>query len=169
MKGTLTSALALAALLAVPAFGGHPPGGPPPETFERGPGEFGERFAERHSERLTRALDLTEAQQATLDTLQQTLGDTIRPIFESMRATRDELETLLDAATPDPAAVGAKAIELHAAKKTMRAAHDAFEADIVAMLSETQRAQYEALREAGPRHGRFEHLRHGGEPRRPRD
>jgi Spy/CpxP family protein refolding chaperone len=128
-----------------PAFADH-----------RGPGdhhsdgEFGERLAEHQSERLTRALDLTDAQQAKLETLQTTLADTIRPLFDSMRDRRDELETLLDTPNPDPAAVGAKAIALHRAKAEMKSARDTFEAGIVAMLDETQRAQYQALQDARP-------------------
>jgi Spy/CpxP family protein refolding chaperone len=163
---------ALATLFVAPAFAGHPPGAPPEEFDRRGAehadrGEFGERIAERHAERLTRALDLTEAQQATLESLQTTLGDTIRPILDSMRDVRDELEALLDAESPDATAVGTKAIELHRAKRSMKSAHDRFEADLVAMLTETQRAQYEALRDARPRRDRGERFREGfREPRR---
>ena len=66
-----------------------------------------------------------------------------------------ELGTLLDATNPDPAAVGAQAIAMHRSREAIRAAHDTFEDGIVAMLTETQRAQYEALREARPERGRF--------------
>jgi Spy/CpxP family protein refolding chaperone len=169
MNRKLASAVAFAALLAAPAFAGRPTGAPP-EEFDRHAerGEFGERIAERHAERLTRALDLTEAQQATLESLQTTLGDAIRPILDSMRAGREELEALLDTENPDATAVGTKAIELHRAKRSMKSAHERFETDLVAMLTETQRSQYEALRDARPRRGD-----HGGrfregfrEPRR---
>lgn len=151
-------ALALTALLAAPAVAGRGPGpgGPPPDGFHGAfSGEAGERMAERHAERLTRALDLTEAQQATLESLQTALGDSIRPLFEAMRAAREELESLLDAESPDPAAVGAQAIAMHRSREAMRAAHETFEEGIVAMLTETQRAQYEALRDARPERGRF--------------
>jgi Spy/CpxP family protein refolding chaperone len=158
MRNTLAiAALTLATLAAAPALADHR--GPGDRRFD---GELGEHLAERHSERLTRALDLTAAQQTTLEALQTTLRDTIRPLFDSMRDTRDELEALLDAENPDPAAVGTKAIALHQAKQAMKSAHDTFEAGIVGMLNETQRAQYEALRDArgdrddrghGPFHG----------------
>ena len=145
MRRTL-STLALAALLAAPAVAGR-------NHDSRG----GEEFAERMGERLTRALDLTVDQQRELDRLQAQLGDTVRPLFQSMRDDRDELETMLESADPDPAAVGAKAIALHRAKDQMKSAHDAFEAGIVAMLNETQRAQYEALRDArGDREDRWD-------------
>lgn len=146
------AALSLAALAAAPTFADRGPGGPPHGELD---GAFGERLAERHAERLTRALDLSEAQQETLAALQQSFGETVRPIVESMRATREELESLLAAARPDAAAVGAKAIALHQAKESMRAAHETFEAGIESMLTETQRAQFEALQEARPERGRF--------------
>jgi len=154
------NALTLAALLAAPALAGRGAGGPPHERFHGGfeggfDSEAGERMAARHAERLTRALDLTEAQQATLETLQATFGDTVRPIFESMRTAREELETLLDAENPDPATVGSKAIAMHQSRTAMKSAHETFEEGIVAMLTETQRAQYEALRDARPERGRF--------------
>lgn len=155
MNRNLLSAFALATLLAAPTFAGRPGGPPPPPPDELdGPaGEVGARMAERQAERLTRALDLTAAQQATLADLQATFGDAIRPLLDSMRATRDELAALLDAANPDAAAVGAKAIALHQAKEALKGAHEAFEAGIIAMLTETQRAQYEALQDARPDRG----------------
>ena len=170
MNRTFASAFAFAALLTAPAFAGRPPGAPPEEfdrrDFDRD--EFGERFAERHAERLTRALDLTEAQRATLETLQSALGDTLRPLFDTMRTGRDELEALLEAENPDPAAVGTKAIEIHRSRAAMKSAHERFEADLVAMLTETQRAQYEALRDARPRHGDRFRERFGERPDAPR-
>lgn len=165
MNRTAVATLALASLLTVPVFAGNHrgPGGPHHDKFHRFHGgdgadgaDVGERIAERHAERLTRALDLTDAQQATLQSLQATLGETIRPLFESMRTTREALEALLDSANPDPAAVGAKAIALHQTKASMKGAHETFEEGIVSMLTETQRAQYEALREVRPDRGRGE-------------
>ncbi|MGE0639437.1 MAG: Spy/CpxP family protein refolding chaperone [Thermoanaerobaculia bacterium] len=156
MNRTLISALSLATLLAVPAFAGHPGGGPPPGDFRGGdPEELGARMAEHQSERLTRALDLTTEQQATLADLQRGFGDTVRPLFESMRTARQELDNALEAAHPDPATVGTKAIAMHDMKEAMKAAHDSFEAGIEAMLTDVQRAQYQALREARPDRDRF--------------
>lgn len=153
MNRTLSSALALSTLFAMPAFAGDPGELPLQAEYDRPAGEPGAWLAERQSERLTRALDLTAAQQATLAELQADFGDTIRPLFESTRDLKDELAALLESADPDAAAVGARAIALHQAKEAMKAAHERFESDIAAMLTETQRAQYEALREARPGRG----------------
>ncbi len=73
----------------------------------------------------------------------------------------EALETLLDSASPDPAAVGAKAIALHRSKQAMKAAHDTLDAGIVAMLDDTQRVKYQALQDARPEHGRFERFGRG--------
>jgi len=144
---------ALVALLPAPATAGGR------HHDVRGGDDFAERMGDRHAERLTKALDLTEAQQQELDQLQDRLGDTLRPLFDTMRDNREALEELLDSANPDPAAVGTRAIELHRAKAQMKSAHESFESEIVAMLNETQRAQFEALREArGERGDRGDHF-----------
>ena len=155
MTSKLISTLALTAVLAAPALAGHRRGsdaGEPGRFSE----EFGEKMAERHAERLTRALDLTEAQQATLATLQEGFAETVRPLFATMRDSRDEMQTLLEQANPDPAEVGARAIAAHRAKASMKAAHEKLESDIEAMLDETQRAQFRALRDARPERDRFD-------------
>ena len=145
MRRIVISTLALAALVALPAAPATAGGR---HRDFRGDGDFAERMGDRHSEKLTRALDLTVDQQRELDRLQEQHGDTVRPLFDSMRTARSEMESLLETANPDPAAVGAKAIALHRAKEQMKAARESFEDGIVAMLNETQRAQYEALRDA---------------------
>lgn len=163
MNRTAIPIFTLVTLFAAPLLAGAPHRRMPPSDragtggSEEGGTGFAARLAERHSARLTRALDLTAAQQATLGELQAALGDTLRPLFDSLRATRDELEALLEGENADAAAVGAKTIALHETRAAMRSAHETFEAGIVAMLTETQRAQYEALREARPggERGRF--------------
>jgi Spy/CpxP family protein refolding chaperone len=155
MNTKLLSAFALAAVLVAPAFAGRP-GGARGDDFRRDSEEFGEKMAERHAERLTRALDLSDAQQATLATLQESFGEAVRPLFTSMRESRDQMETLLDQANPDPAEVGTRAIALHRAKQSMKAAQEKLESDIEAMLDDTQRAQFQALRDARGEHDRFD-------------
>jgi Spy/CpxP family protein refolding chaperone len=125
-------------------------------------GERMERFAEHHAERLTRALDLTAAQQTTLARLQDDLEATVRPLAAEMRAAHESLRTLLDAASPDPLAVGTQAIAIDSARDRMRAAHEKFEDDFAATLTEAQRTTFLALQEMRPdgeRPGR--HLRGG--------
>ena len=64
-----------------------------------------------------------------------------------MRTAHQQLRTLLDADTPDPAAVGTQAIAIDQARDEMRVAWERFETDFTATLTETQRAIYQALRE----------------------
>ncbi|MEZ5312359.1 MAG: periplasmic heavy metal sensor [Thermoanaerobaculia bacterium] len=115
MHRTLISALSLTTLLAVPAFASHPGNGPPPgpTSVAATPRSSAPAWPNFPVQRLTRALDLTTEQQARLANLQRGFSDAVRPLFESMRTTRDELENALEAARPDPAAVGTKAIAMH--------------------------------------------------------
>ncbi|MEO8276365.1 MAG: periplasmic heavy metal sensor [Thermoanaerobaculia bacterium] len=125
-----------------------------------------DRMAEHNAERLTRALDLTSAQQTTLDRLQNELEATVRPLAVTMRTARDEMQRLLDTASPDPAAVGTQAIAMDHARDGMKAAREKFEADFAAGLTETQRATFHALQELRPdgeRFGRDFRGGHGGE------
>ena len=80
-----------------------------------------------------------------------------------MRAAHQQLRTLLDADSPDPAAVGTQAIAIDQARDGMRAARERFETDFTATLTETQRAIYQALQEERPGRGPFRgHRGHRG-------
>jgi len=114
-----------------------------------------ERHAEHQAERLTRALDLTAAQQETLARLQDELETTIRPLGEAMRTAHEQLRALLDGNAPDPAAVGTQAIAIDRGRDGIEAARKKFEADFAATLTEAQRAIFRALREMRPEGERF--------------
>ncbi len=158
----LRFAVAVFALAGIASVVGAAPR-PDGKDSDRHEGERGERLAERHAERLTRALDLTEEQQTRLAALQDELGETLRPSLEAMRSMRDELEAELESANPDPAAVGSRAIALHRTKESMKRAHETFETGLKAMLTEGQRVRYEAMRDAREeRDGRFGHGRRHG-------
>lgn len=154
----LIPALLLAALPLAPLFAA---GGPHGRSFAGpcgGDGPFFdeermERRAEHQAERLTRALDLSPEQQVTLARLQDQLEATVGPLADNMHAAHQQLRTLLEAASPDPAAVGTQAIAIDQARDGMRAAKETFDTDFTAILTETQRAIYQALQEE--RRGRF--------------
>lgn len=156
--------LLLSALVALPlsarGFRGERamagPGGP---FFDD---EMIDRMADRHAERLTRALDLTADQQTTLARLQDELAQTVRPLFDQMRSGRETLESMLDAASPDATAIGNQAIAMHRLRGEVKAAHDSFDTQLKAMLNPTQRAQFDALQEVRPHFGREGHR--GGGP-----
>ncbi len=131
--------------------------GPHHRSFRGGGAGFDEermeRLAEHQAERLTRALDLSPAQQVQLGKLQDQLEAAIEPLGETMRSSREQLRTLLEQESPDPAAVGLQAIAADRARDSMRAAWERFETDFTATLSETQRAGYRALQETRPGKG----------------
>ena len=114
----LTLALAVLPLAPLSAAGGPPHGRPFAGDGPFFDDERMERRAEHQAERLTRALDLTSEQQVTLGRLQQELETTVQPLAAGMRTAHQQLRTLLDADSPDPAAVGTQAI----AKSTSPAA-----------------------------------------------
>ena len=165
----LIPALLLAALPLAPLFAA---GGPHGRSFAGpcgGDGPFFdeermERRAEHQAERLTRALDLTPEQQVTLTRLQDQLEATVGPLADSMHAAHQQLRTLLEAAAPDPAAVGTQAIAIDQARDEMRVAWERFETDFTATLTETQRAIYQALREERHDRGPFRGHRGQGGP-----
>ena len=141
---------ALAAILAVPAFA-QPPGGPGNGPGgPGGPGAFGDRMVER----LSRLLELTDAHRATLEQLADRLAETTRPIHEQMRANHQQLETLLDGANPDAAAVGRLVIANHGLQGQVKAARDLFDADFTATLTPEQKASYETAKKLWHRDGR---------------
>lgn len=165
----LIPALLLAALPLTPLFAA---GGPHGRSFAgpfAGDGPFFDeesmgRRAEHQAERLTRALDLTAEQQVTLGRLQQELEATVQPLAAGMRTAHQQLRTLLDADSPDPAAVGTQAIAIDQARDEMRVAWERFETDFTATLTETQRAIYQALREERHDRGPFRGHRGQGGP-----
>ncbi len=160
---TAFALLFLLALVALPLSAGGPPGERPMPGLggPRFDDERIERFTERHAERLTRALDLSADQQATLERLQNELTAALQPLFEQVRSGRESMEAMLEAATPDATAIGRQAIAQHRLHGEMRAAHEHFKSELTAMLNPTQRAQFEALEDARPERGRGRHGGHG--------
>lgn len=167
----LLASFLLATLAVAPLFAERGPhrrpfagGGPPMD------GDRMDRLAEHQTERLTRILDLTPAQQVSLGRLQEQLEATIQPLADGMRTAHEQLRALLAVTAPDPAAVGAQAIAVDRARDGMRAAWERFESDFAATLTETQRAAYRVLQESrpGPRFGGH-HGRGPGGPGGPPD
>lgn len=152
MRIRTLSWLAAGALVALPAFagrpGGPPPGGPPEGLFER------------RAERLADALELTADQRAAFEKLRDESLAAAEPARERMRAAHDEMRALLDAENPVAAEVGAKMIEIHRLQGELRAAREKFESDLGAILTDSQKLAWRAVRDTRPgermreRHGR---------------
>jgi Spy/CpxP family protein refolding chaperone len=150
---TLTVALAgLLALGAFPAAHAEGPGGPPPGR-ERGPrfapghGPLGPRFAEE--------LGLSDDQKAQVEALRKKNEETLKPLADAARQAHEAFRGALESDNPDPAVVGQAALAMNTAEKALRAAHESTFEQMKSILTEEQRAKFEAARERrGPRHGR---------------
>jgi Spy/CpxP family protein refolding chaperone len=136
----LVALLTAAALPAQPA--GHPGG--PPEGF----GAFG-AAKNSLSSACIEALGLTAAQQTSLAALRQSLATMLQPLLEQRRSYHDQIESALEAETPDPAAVGRLVITDHGISGQIRAAHDQFLTRFQALLTPEQLSNYNALRDNG--------------------
>ncbi|MEO7974049.1 MAG: periplasmic heavy metal sensor, partial [Thermoanaerobaculia bacterium] len=137
----LLALVPLAPLYADHGSNGRPHGGDG-ARFDEGRMD---RLAEHQAERLTRALDLTPEQQVTLGRLQEELENSVRPLGETKRTAREQLRTLLDSDSPDPAAVGTQAIAIDRSRDAMHNAWKRFETGFTASLSATQRSAYRVL------------------------
>lgn len=111
-------------------------------------------MSERGAERLTKALGLSSAQQASVQQLRDRLQETVQPLFDAARqkheAIRDGLDNNADAAT-----LGNLMIEAHRIGKQIRAAHDQYDRDFTALLTTEQATKYNTIREMR------EQFRHG--------
>jgi Spy/CpxP family protein refolding chaperone len=125
MKRTLiTLAIVLAtASFAQPAPRG-PHGGPDPVQF----------------------LNLTADQKTQWDALHEQLHATVQPLVEQKRSAEEQLHSLIDAASPNPTAIGNQMLAIKTIDQQIKAAHDATAAKIEAFLTADQKVKFEALR-----------------------
>ena len=169
---TLTLILALAALVLVPALALAGPGRSGAGRdggFGLGEGFFGAGPFAAGAEgegpgggfpplpRLAFFLDLTEAQVAQAQGIFEAAQAEIQPLREAQRALLEQLRAALEPAEPDPAAVGALVIDLHANREAIRAVLEGAIDDFEAILTPEQLERFEILREARRvfgRHGR---------------
>jgi Spy/CpxP family protein refolding chaperone len=98
-----------------------------------------------------RTLGLTDTQKASMQQLRQSLATAIAPLIEQRRSYRDQIDAALEAASPDPTAIGRLVIADHGVAEQIRAAQDQFETAFQALLTPEQLANYTALRENGVR------------------
>jgi Spy/CpxP family protein refolding chaperone len=110
------------------------------------PGRHGMHGMHGQAGALTKALNLTTAQQAAVKPLRQKLGDTVKPLFDAMRekhqAIKDGLDNNADAAT-----LGQLLIEAHKIGLQVKAAHDEFDREVTSLLTADQAAKYKTLQE----------------------
>lgn len=161
--------LALPLLLAPPLW--SQPGAPPDGAGPGAPGPHG-LFAPESGpgggrgmdhgfplSRIARFLDLSESQLEQARSLHEELVAAARPLHEDARRLHEELRGLLNGDAPDPAAVGARVLEIHEIREQGRLLRQELEADFSALLTPAQRERWDLLKDLrslqhGPRHGR---------------
>jgi Spy/CpxP family protein refolding chaperone len=101
-----------------------------------------------------RYLDLTADQKTQIQELRQSQRPQMQALAQKLRETQKRLREALDAASPDPAAIGAIALEGHELQKQMRKLHEDADAAVRALLTPEQQVKFDALqslrRERGP-------------------
>jgi Spy/CpxP family protein refolding chaperone len=119
-----------------------------------GPGMMGGE--DRHLEWLADELDLTAAQQDAAKALHKGVRDEVEALFDQQREIHEAIGDMLDAANPDPAALGQKMIEAHALHGKMEAIHDRLRSEFKALLTPEQQKKFDEIQS--------EHMkmRHGG-------
>jgi len=98
-------------------------------------------------------LGLTDEQKTQLADQREKTRPQMQALFEKMRDNHEKLRQALEAPTPDPAAVGAIAIQGHELQLQMKTQRDAHEKALRAMLTPEQQTKLdalEALRRSGP-------------------
>jgi Spy/CpxP family protein refolding chaperone len=74
----------------------------------------------------------------------------MQPLIEQRRALHEQIESALEAASPDPTAIGQLVIAAHrTGANQIRSLHDTFETRFVALLTPEQAATYQSLRSSG--------------------
>lgn len=135
----ITLFIALITLAATIAIAQQPrrmgPGGPPPPP------------------RLNEFLNLTPSQETQIDALHDSMRTTLDPLFEQKRAEDEKLHSMIESANPDATAIGKQVLAIRAIDQQIKAAHDAMDQKISALLTADQRVKFEALiamRRMGP-------------------
>jgi Spy/CpxP family protein refolding chaperone len=97
---------------------------------------------------LGRFLELTPDQVAAWKQIHQDTAATIKPLAEKQAGLRKDLQTALQAATPDPTAVGKISIALHDVGEQIRTAREASQSKLRDTLTADQKVKYDAFEAA---------------------
>jgi Spy/CpxP family protein refolding chaperone len=145
MKRMLTLALSAALVLGA-AFA--------VQAQMHGHGFHGKAGAD-HTAFLTKALNLTADQQASVKTLHQDLMTKAQPLMQQHHQQMAEIKTLLDGTNPDATEIGQKTIAAHATLLQLKSLHDDFKTKLTALLTPDQKTKLEQLHQAHGDHAPF--------------
>jgi Spy/CpxP family protein refolding chaperone len=141
----LVLTLLLAATLPLAAQRG--PGGPPPGG-PNGAGPGGPPAAgpqQPPDEALKDVLGLTDAQLAQLHTLLDSRRTAAEALRAQIEAAQKAVHDAVEAATPDPTAIGNAILALQNLQKQVQSANESFKASFTAILTADQKAKYDAI------------------------
>jgi hypothetical protein len=93
-------------------------------------------------------LGLSGDQKATWATLREEHRAEMTPLRQEGRDLRSRLRGAMDAASPDPAAVGNAALAMKQHRDKIKAAEDAFHTRLAGTLSDDQKTKFEAFKAA---------------------
>lgn len=111
----------------------------------------GEGDGPRHAapmKQLAAFLGLTEEQRAAWEAAHRDVKSKVEPLHDQMRTLHDQLKKALEAAKPDPTAVGKLVISIHGLQDQMRKAHEGLEQQLEGILTPEQKAKFEAFKAA---------------------
>ena len=101
-------------------------------------------------DRLATWLDLTDAQKAQVEKLQETTKTTLEPLFQEHRQLAEAVRTALESHA-DATTVGTAAIAAYEHGEKIRAVRDQFETELEALLTPEQLTRWQSLKEARKR------------------
>lgn len=93
-------------------------------------------------------LQLSDQQITSWQQIQKDTAAAAKPLAENARDLQKQLHTALQAATPDPTAVGKIAVQLESVRSQIRSAHEAADAKRLAVLNADQKAKFQAFQAA---------------------
>jgi Spy/CpxP family protein refolding chaperone len=113
-------------------------------------GPMAERFVEHRLDRLAEYLELSDAQRVEAEALRERVFADVKERIATAGATFETIHEMAAAENPDATAIGELVIQMHRDREAMREAHDAFRAELVALLTPEQVERLEAWEAAHP-------------------
>jgi len=141
------------AAVAAPAIGADDKGEPEERRQRRG-----EHHQAMRMEHVIEVLDLNAQQEEEWTEAHEARQATRSPDSQDGRELQERIHELAAADSPDATAIGELVIEAHQRREAARAEHEAFQAELMEILTPEQQERFEEMqlrnRSRGPRDGR---------------